>query len=277
MDRSDYPESLPVGRIIDVNSEWWGGAGHAVMAWGILNPNGPTLYMLGIREIEGKHRTFFRWLHMLGGCTTFAAAPVDNLTYQSICEDAESINQHLLARGQPDLFDVIPSFLFAEERTWSLIGNRLLLNGAAAKSDWGRHMAYVRQFDTDFFGRTGAEMREFYDSRMAEAKAAGKEPSEYVKMLELTYRDRPQFSQAVVPTWTSSTITKEVLGEWWQIVDTFDYQAAALATLKVMWNGASTMISGDMKTKLVSWELVEQFQFCYGVGAIIQSSTSASR
>jgi hypothetical protein len=40
------------------------------------------------------------------------------------------------------------------------------------------------RFGSEFFGRAGAEIREFYDASMAEVKAAGQKPPESLKMLE---------------------------------------------------------------------------------------------
>ena len=159
------PETIPGGRIVDVKSEWWEGEGNIYLAWGILNPNGPTLYVLGSREFDGKHRLFMRWLHMFGGCTTYAAEMIDEITYQSIYDDAASIHEHLVQNLEHGLFHTIPSFLIVDggDETLAAIAKRLLASGAAAKGDWGREMAYTRQFGSNFFARAGAELRETYE------------------------------------------------------------------------------------------------------------------
>jgi hypothetical protein len=102
-------------------------------------------------------------------------------------------------------------------------------------------MAYLRQFGSDFFGRAGAEIREFYDASMAEVKAAGREPPESLRTLKLRYGHLPDFSNAVIPTWMQSHMTLELLEEWWRIVDATDYRRTALGALKSMWEGASTL------------------------------------
>jgi Tripartite tricarboxylate transporter family receptor len=119
---------------VDVKAEWWDGDNRIFLAWGILNPNGPTLYVLGCRRFEGKHRTFMRWLHMFGGCTTYAAEAVSDITYQAIYEDAVSINQHLVRNHEHGLFHVIPSFLIANGGDVTLvdIAKQLLASGPAA-------------------------------------------------------------------------------------------------------------------------------------------------
>jgi hypothetical protein len=106
---------VPSGRIVDVEREWWDGKGKIFLAWGILNPNGPTLYLLGRREFEGKNRTFVRHLHMLGGCTTYAAEAANEITYRRLYDDAVSIHEHLLANQGDGLFHVIPSFVIVND------------------------------------------------------------------------------------------------------------------------------------------------------------------
>jgi len=102
---------------------------------------------------------------------------------------ADSIHRHLVGERGHGLFHVIPSFLIVNsgDETLARIAKRLHSDGAAANADWGRHMAYVQRFGSDFFGRAGGEMREFYDARMAEVKAAGQEIPESLKIPERTY------------------------------------------------------------------------------------------
>jgi hypothetical protein len=122
--------------MVDVKSEWWDGEGQIFLTWGILNPNGPTLYVLGSREFEGRRRIFMRWLHMFGGATTYAAETVSEITYQGIFDDAMSIHEHLARNQEHGLFHFIPSFLIANggDETLVNIAKRLLASGDAAKA-----------------------------------------------------------------------------------------------------------------------------------------------
>jgi hypothetical protein len=261
------PEPIAVGHIVDVRDEWWDGEGSVFLAWGILNPNGPTLYVLGSREVEGKQRVFFRWLHMLGGCTTWAAAPVDKLTYEGICDDAQKIVAHLAAKQEPGLFDVVPSFIIPNAGNEGLtqVAHVLLAGGKAAHANWGRHMAYVRQFGADFFGIAGAQVREYYDAEMTAAKVAGREPSEGVKFTEIRYGHLPQFRDAQIPKWADAAATQETFDEWWGIISDAKYQVSALATLKVMWEGAVSIMSEDARPRLVQWDSALRFLTNYGL------------
>jgi hypothetical protein len=136
-----------------------------------------------------------RWLHMFGGCTTYAAELTDGITYQGIYEDAVSIHQHLVQNREHGLFHTIPTFLIAnrgDETLWD-IAKRLLSSGAAAQNDWGRPMTYTRQFGSNFFARAGAEIRESYEAGMAEAQSKGQEPSDFLKWVKVRYSKTHKF------------------------------------------------------------------------------------
>jgi hypothetical protein len=261
------PESIPGSRIVDVRSEWWEGDGNIFLTWGILNPNGPTLYVLGSREFDGKHRTFMRWLHMFGGCTTYAAEAGSEITYQGIYDDAASIHEHLVQNNEHGLFHVIPSFLIANggDETLAAIAKRLVASGAAANEDWGRNMAYLRQFGSNFFGWAGAEIRETYESMLAEARSKGEEPSEFLKMTELRYGHISDFKEAIIPSWTKISFTNELLEEWWRIVSPGEFQVQALVALKTMWEGAPKVLSDELRAKVVPWDMVFRFIESYGL------------
>ena len=261
------PEIIPGDRIVDVKHEWWDGEGNIFLTWGILNPNGPTLYVLGSRIFDGRHRTFFRWLHMFGGCTTYAAEAVDEITYQGIYDDAVSIHEHLIENHEHGLFHIVPSFLIANggDETLAAIAKRLLGNGKAAKNDWGQPMAYTRQFGSNFFGRAGAEIRETYEKLSAEAHSKGEEASEFLKMTELRYGQIPDFKEAKIPSWAEMSMTPELLEEWWQIVSPTDFQIKALAALRTMWEGAPKVLSDEMAANVVPWEPVMRFVEGYGL------------
>ena len=110
-------------------------------------------------------------------------------------------------------FHVIPSFLIvnAGDETLADIAKRLLVRGTAAKEDWGRPMAYTRQFGSNFFARAGAEIRDTYNSMLAEARSKGEEPSDFLKMTELRYGHIPDFKDAKIPSWTEASMTPDLL------------------------------------------------------------------
>jgi hypothetical protein len=210
------------------------------------------------------NKNVFPLVAHVGGCTTYAANAVEKLTYQSIHDDAQSINKHLPQQRQPTLFKTVPSFVIASggDSTVEHIVQRLVCDDTV-DTDWGRELAYVREFGTNFFGRAGAELREYYDAQMAQAKALGREPDEFLKILEARYGHIPDFREAEIPQATPSPLTSELFKEWWTIVSAPDHQKAALFTLKSMWEGAITVLSKEMQANTVQWDLVLKFLIDY--------------
>jgi hypothetical protein len=106
----------------------------------------------------------------------------------------------------------------AGDGTFADIAKQLLVRGTAAKGDWGRPIAYTRQFESNFFVRAGAEIRDTYNSMLAEARSREGEPSDFLKMTELRYGHIPDFKDAKIPSWTEASMTPELLDEWRRIV-----------------------------------------------------------
>jgi hypothetical protein len=248
------------GRIVDVRGEWWDGDGHIFLTWGLLNPNGPTLYLLGSRQFAGKHRIFVRWLHMLGGTTTYGANSSDTIDFQWIMDEAVAIRAHLAEQDGAGLFNIPPNFVIASHGNKALdyIAKYLILNGAAAQANWGREMAYVRQYGADFFGIAGAQLREMCEIQVAQAKAEGRDPADALEMIETATTHLPQFRDGKIPRWEDSPLTEAVYDAWWDIISRNEYQITSLQTLRNMWEGASSMLTGKVRARLVDWKPVQQ-------------------
>jgi hypothetical protein len=87
---------------------------------------------------------------MLGGCTDPNPA-----SYKDIYEGAISIHNHLIQSGDQGIMMGIPSFLIVNPRDEMIaeIANRLIKEGPPASANWGREIAYLRAFGSNFFGR----------------------------------------------------------------------------------------------------------------------------
>jgi len=68
-----------------------------------------------------------------------------------------------------------------------------------------------------------------------------------------------------VPAFEHSELTPELLDEWWSYVSDLEFQAAALATLATMWDGAISVISGDRKNQPISFTSVKGLLADYGL------------
>jgi len=257
-------DAIPEGQVVTVKEEWFDGEGFIFLIWGILNPNGPTLYCLGQRCVNGKWRVFFRWLHMLGGCTTYAAkSELEKLTYNDIYDGAVSIHNHLIDEGDLGIVMVVPSFLIVNQgdETIAEIAKRLLKESSAARADWERDLVYLRTFGTNLFGRAGCEIREFYEEK-AKDLVEGR-PSDIIQFIEARYGQIPDFRDAVVPTFEHSEMTPALLHEWWSTVTTREFCAAALGALSSMWSGAISVLPDNMKQGAVSFDRVADFLVRY--------------
>jgi hypothetical protein len=255
--RAAIPGNLSHTREENPGQDWWDGRGGIYLLWAILNPNGPTLYAIGHKTTPSGSRVYLRWMHMLGGKTTFAAKTRETITPDILREDMDEIRAYLAAAGEPGPFHVIPNVLIPSggDRELADLALAMIRSGDAASGDWGRFIAYQRQFGTDFFGLAGAQLREFFEGEQARLTSQGKLLDE-LEWINARYGHIPAFREARIPPYTSSRMTPALLDEWWKTVNTKEWRTASLATLKTMWEGASSLLSGK---KLVPWETVENF------------------
>ncbi|MCR9150741.1 MAG: sel1 repeat family protein [Rhodobacteraceae bacterium] len=240
MRNRDLPLLVP-GQFVSAGKDWQDETCQLYMIWGILNPNGPTLYTLGSVKPDSSSRIFFRWMHFLGGETVFSPTQLKPVMYQDIFDETLRIQEHLRSGGKQGLFDVIPDFFVIDGRdeTLSRMAQDLLQHLSPADLNWGRYIAYVRQFGTDYFGRAGAEIREFYEDQLLAARRKGLDEPKELGAVRARYGGIPQFTEAELPSWTYSKQTADILQEWWSFVSAEEHQVSALATLRAMWNGAS--------------------------------------
>ena len=270
----DQAPVIPGGCVVDIKQEWWDGSGSIFFIWGILNPNGPTLYVLGSREFNGKQRLFYRWLHMLGGHTTYAAESAEIITDQWIYEEAKSIHRHLVLKDDSSLFNVIPYFFIVNAGDDTLINiAKKLLREISAPADWGAALSSVRTFGSNFFRRAGSEIRSYYDSEKEKLDNEEKPMPEYLRFIEARYGHIPDFREAVFPPVCPSPMTPELLEEWWKIVDTREFRIQALMSLMQMWDGAITVIP-EMRGTAIPFERTLEFLSQFGFNHLHSDETS---
>jgi hypothetical protein len=240
-----HDDAIPKGDVVQFDEDWWDGGGLIHLLWAILNPNGPTLYAIGHKTTPSGSRVYLRWMHMLGGKTTFAAKTRQTISPDILREDMDEISAYLATAGEPGPFHVIPDMLVPSggDRELADLALDMIRSGDAASADWGCFIAYQRQFGTDFFGLAGAQVREYFEGERAKLEYEGKSLDE-LKWINIRYGHIPEFREAIIPPYTSSPLTPALLDEWWKTVNTKEWRTASLATLKSMWEGASGMIAG---------------------------------
>ncbi len=254
--------------IDEVVEEWFDGEGQIFLSWGILNPNGPTLYCLGERIMNGRRRLFYRWLHMLGGRTYYAGpAEGERVTYSEIFETAGVITQALAARSLPTLFNVIPSFVIPNsgDDTIKDIARHLIVADGPETKDWGREAAYIEAFGDNYFARAGCEIRVAYEAEKAKPDISPAN-RDYLQWIEARYGHIPAFKDAVFPEFRSSALTDELFDKWWNVVGTSQHSTSALRQLAEMWRGATSILSDEMSENTVSFDRVLEFLTNYNFG-----------
>jgi hypothetical protein len=246
-------------------SEWWDTGGRILAAWGILNPNGPTLCLLGLRDVGGDKRFYFRWMHILGGETTDLPA-MDRPTYHAILEGAAKVDAGLRAAGKAGLFVTPPHFIMfdTDDESMERMLRALVMRCSDTPldqggPDWGAHLAYHRKFGSDFFGWAGGQLGRLYDEKTAEARQRGEEPSEMIRMLGASHGHIPAFRDRQGPRFKPSPITAELLDEWWTAATTLEARGEALGHLKAMWEGACSQMAHAGHDGLIGWDRLVEF------------------
>lgn len=262
--------AIPDGKIVQVKSEWFDGDGEIFLTWGLLNPNGPTLYCLGEKRVNGKRRLFFRWLHMLGGATYYAThSDPENLTYQYIFECFTEFNQYLRQAKEPTIFDNIPSFMIVNrgDETMFDITRRVFKGSDCARKNWAKELAYQRQFGDDFFGRAGCELREAYEVQIAQPNL-NKAQKEFLDIYLARYRHIPAFADAVIPKYGDFQLSDNIFDEWWRNINTSEFRRSCIGQLSSMWNGAISLMSEDPTFEKVPFEKIADFlaKFDFQIG-----------
>ena len=98
----------------ETSLDWFDDQGRIFFIWGILNPNGPSLYSVGER-FETEHRQiFFRYSHMMDNRTYFLNLPdKENISYNDVMKYVTKISDYILKHGGNPPFETIPSFVYS--------------------------------------------------------------------------------------------------------------------------------------------------------------------
>lgn len=204
----------------EITSEWWNGPAVAWLAWGILNPFGPTLNVLGMKNDGSKHQTFLRTFHFTGG-STIEGDPFDGPTnLQDIVEQTRKIDEYRQEEKNCSLFATIPSFvLFRHDDTaMKQLFMELLFEFGGLDLDWSTEISAVRRFGTKFWDRASFDM------------GAGLDPSG---------TDRVE----------SGVLEEADIDAWLQTVSADDFSRSAFQNFVAMWKGASQQTPGLVKVK----------------------------
>ena len=244
--------------------EWKDVSGRIFATWGILNPNGPTLYTLGERFENQIREVFLRMHHMLGGNTvSVKMKDSSELTYGAIHDAILEILDFIKRNGHPSPFGAIPGFVFANngDPTFMKIMHGIVAN-ETQNFDWGRELYFTREFGNNFFGRAGCELRSAYEINLRRPNLT-QEQKEFLEFTHLRYSHVPDYRDAKTPDFVSSQFSDELYQEWWAAIDDAERSRYAVGILFQMWDGALSIISDSMKENSVSSRDLMQFLGMY--------------
>ena len=253
-----------VGRFQIRSDNWKDKSGHIFAIWGILNPNGPTLYTVG-EKLENQNRyVFLRMHHMLGGDTVlFSTQNSSALTYGAIRDALVEILEFMKERRLPSPLSAIPSFVYAnhsDETFMELMNNIIAVE--TRNFDWGRELYFTREFGQNFFGRAGCELKAAYELNLGRPDLT-QEQREFLEFTNLRYLNIPDYRDAKNPNFVSSSFTDVLYKEWWDGINVAARSRYAMVTLFQMWNGALSIISDTMKANSVSSQELVEFLSMY--------------
>lgn len=198
-----------------INTEWWDDQAVSWLSWGILNPFGPTLNILGMKRDGSQHRAFFRTLHFTGGSTVEGDVFDGPKTLQNIIHEAGKIDHFLAEAGDGRLFSTIPSFVISRQDDEALkqVFAELLLEYGGLDLEWGKELQAVREFGTNFWDRATYEMNTALQSESAQPATIGTPSADDFK--------------------------------WWlETVSSDDFSRSAFQNFIAMWQGASGQAPG---------------------------------
>jgi hypothetical protein len=246
------------------SDDWKDSSGRIFATWGILNPNGPTLYTFGERFENKIHEIFLRTHHMLGGNTiSIRLQDSSELTYDTIRDSLLEILVFIKRNEYPSPFGTVPSFIYANHNERAFMQ---MMHGVVANEtqdlDWGRELYFTREFGKNFFGRAGCELRAAYEINLRRPDLS-EEQKEFMEFNHHTYSQVPDYRDAKMPDFASSNFTDKLYQDWLTVIDDPERSRYAIGILFQMWDGALSILSDSMKENSVSSRDLKQFLGMY--------------
>ena len=258
--------------------EWRRERGRVLFTWSIINPNGPTLSCIGIRNCgcAGQVEVFYRWLHFYGG---------ESFVLGYLSENSEDFSEELLgvlryafkqetgrALQRFPLATCVPSFVTLPDghdlqKIISDTGVRDLIAGSRAfkDADWGRELYYLRKYGSEFFNRAAEETRAALEQG-AQDSTLTEGGSQFLEMTRLLRGHLPAFNDWSPNPYESRAMSETDLSEWWMAVTQQEFRANCLTQLAYAWVGAIYQVRQTLQEPVESFDVVKgflEFNQCY--------------
>jgi hypothetical protein len=259
-------------------SQWQQETGLVLFTWSIINPNGPTLSCVGIRNCgcPGQVEVFYRWLHFHGGesfvlgyvsedSNDFAAEILEVLDYAFRQDPGRAMQRFPLVSCVPS-FVTLPASDVAQKLT-NATDIEGLISGSRGfrEADWGREMYYLKKYGSRFFDRAAEETRAALESAAQDPDLTA-DGRQYLEMTRIARGHLPGFND-----WRPNQYKPRALADgdvrwWWSVVTSEDFTTSCLTQLAKAWVGATYQVRQAAVDPAEPFELVKDFlevHHCY--------------
>ena len=255
-----------IKKIIRSNVEWHQSNGLVLFTWNILNPNGPTVSCVGLRQTgkDAEIEVFYRWMHFLGGETYIlgildGSLPADDfdmhlraILRKSFSENAGSILERFPLVSAVPSFVTTPNAPLQENDVFEMIVNSPEFQIA----DWGAQLYYLEKFKSNFFERAAEETRNAIEKFKKADQDITEDARIYAKFIELKSSELPGYKNWKPEQFVSRRIEEDDPTIWWATIYNEEFTLDCLGQLASAWVGAIYQYrSGD-----ASKEIAESFE-----------------
>lgn len=227
--------------------EWTTERGWVLFTWSIINPNGPTLNCIGLRECgeDDQIEVFYRWMHFLGGETYILGYVDGSQTPDEMNFHVLEVLKHAFSLDDPRVFSrfplvsAVPSFVSEPKMVVSNSDFYELLTASPTfrDADWGAQLYYLSKYKSDFFGRGAEETRNALEMLKRDAPNT-KESEDFFRMTELSRGHLPGFQNWKPNSYQSRGLQAGDTEQWWAAIHDEEFVPQCSYQLAQAWVGA---------------------------------------
>ena len=251
--------------------EWQKENGLVLFTWSIINPNGPTLSCVGIRNSgsPGQIEVFYRWLHFLGG---------ESFVLGYLTEKSKNVKEELLeilqyafsqetsrAMQRFPLVTCVPSFVTLPDETiqqqWIThtdVKNLIEKSRAFQEADWGREIFYLKKYGDKFFDRAAEETRAALELAALDPQLT-EESRQFLEMTRIARGHLAGFNNWEPNQFESRALQENDATEWWSVITTDEFIPQCLVQIAKAWVGAIYQLNHTFNETIEPFETVKEF------------------
>ena len=234
-----------VFRLHRTAGDWVSGSISLLLAWGIANPNGPTVSCIGFRETgaRGEIEVFYRWMHFLGGedyCLGYLRSDGERAELAEILTNAFSLEPGDGLQRFP-LVSTVPSVLQTRLHPDLVpLARQAFSQSAALRSaDWGHEWHLLRKHGSNVFDRAGEETRAALEALKLDPEYDSPEGRQAIDLGFARHQHIPSFSNWTPDDFENRPLEPGDIEAWWETVTRDDFWIPVAYQIAHMWVGAS--------------------------------------